>query len=239
LFNGKHYDPSEGTVQRKPLHTRENAVAIFRGKRRSNQDDSVQQSTVTQRIASRRRVLAVIAVLAVATLTVALLEIWRQNPPDPGSEGTLASTGAPRAEPSGVGTPRRCGPINPRLSSGEVMSAAVVRQMKVIHGAACSRDWATLASQMDNPFSSDYGEGLTPQETIRKWQDDPDILNVLSAVLETQVHVDQGGFIYRLGDATLVIARGTFDRPSPWVLFVRDCIFLPVAVREYVCGEDG
>ena len=213
-------------------------MASFRGKRRADQNDSVQRSTVTQRIASRRRiVVAVMAVMAVATLVVALIEFWRHNPPDPGSEGTVASTGAPRAEPSRIGTPRRCGQLNPLLSSGDMMSTAERQKMEVIHDAACRRDWTTLASQMDDPFISDYGQYLAPRETIRKWQDDPDILNVLSAILETQGHGDQGGLTYRLRNASLVVARGTFDRPLPWVIFVRDCIFLPFEMREYVCGD--
>ena len=216
-------------------------MASFRGKRKSSQDDLVQRSTVTQRTASRRRiVVAVMAVMAVASLVVALLEFWQHNPLNPGPEGPLASTDVPRAEPSRpsrVGTPRRCGQLNPLLSSGYVMSAAERQKMKVIHDAACRRDWATLASQMDNTFISDYGEGLPPEEIVRKWQGDQDILNVLSAILETQAHGDQGGVTYRLGDAALVVARGTFDRPLPWVIFVRDCIFLPSEMRENICGD--
>lgn len=140
-----------------------------------------------------------------------------ESPPAAGGPSAVAT--ATLTSTSATPQPQHfCQPVATSDEAGDPVNPFFLNQVRVVHDAACQRDYDALAEQMDEKFN-----GSTPNQVIAEWRRAGafDVrLEALAETLEVKGTLTHGGLLFcHPNGGVAVFGRGTINRPGKWTSF--------------------
>lgn len=123
-----------------------------------------------------------------------------------------------------------CGTATTKDSTGAPLAGDYATVVQHIQIAARQHDYQALATLMDSPFI--YGpndQSAAPSTVIKTWKasyPSGKNLNALAKAMTVPPTLDQGGYTFTSGGATVTFAR--LHRANPWTEFVYRSTAVPV-----------